>query len=74
MSLAGVGTIIDSDQKLTDWLNSAFYTKNKLYNEIERGVDKDKKGAASDSAASSSTETKSDNKETTPTTSGTGGQ
>ena len=74
VSLAGVGTIIDSDQKLTDWLNSAFYTKNKLYNEIERGVDKDKKGAASDSANTSSTETKSENKETTPTTSGTGGQ
>jgi len=45
VSLAGVGTIIDSEQKLTDWLNSAFYTKNKLYNEIEKGVDKDKKGA-----------------------------
>ena len=74
VSLAGVGTIIDSEQKLTDWLNSAFYTKNKLYNEIEKGVDKDKKGASPESSTSSSSETKKEGSETTPTASGTGGQ
>ena len=74
VSLAGVGTIIDSEQKLTDWLNSAFYTKNKLYNEIEKGVDKDKKGASPESSTSSSSETKKEGGETTPTASGTGGQ
>lgn len=74
VSLAGVGTIIDSEQKLTDWLNSAFYTKNKLYNEIEKGVDKDKKGASPESSTSSSSETKKEGSETTLTASGTGGQ
>lgn len=42
ISLAGVGSLVDSDEKLNSWLESAFNSKNKLYNEIKKGVDRDK--------------------------------
>lgn len=80
VSLAGVGTIIENSQKLNDWLNTAFYAKNKLYNEIERGVNKDEKGATTESntaktpSSSDSLGTQNNNSQSaTPNTSNSGG-
>ena len=63
ISLAGVGSLVDSDDKLETWLNSALTSKNKLYNEIQRGIDKDRTKTSetkTSSSNSSSSEAKSE--------------
>lgn len=42
ISLAGVGSLVDSNEKLKSWVDTAFNSKNKLYNEIKSGLNKDK--------------------------------
>ena len=67
ISLAGVGSLVDSGEKLKSWLDTAFNSKNKLYNEIKSGLNKDKTNdsnntevnsgnTSSDSSSVSSTE------------------
>ena len=51
ISLAGVGSIVDTSEKLSSWLDNAF-SKNKLYSEIERGVDSSEKDKDTDSSTS----------------------
>lgn len=51
ISLAGVGSIVDTSEKLSSWLDNAF-SKNKLYSEIERGVDSSEKDKDIDSSTS----------------------
>ena len=65
ISLAGVGSLVDSDEKLNSWLESAFNSKNKLYNEIKKGVDRDKTKDGSKTEQESNSNTNTGSTETT---------
>lgn len=65
ISLAGVGSLVDSDEKLNSWLESAFNSKNKLYNEIKKGVDRDKTKDDTKTGQESNSNTNTGSTETT---------
>ena len=63
--MAGVGSLVDSDEKLNSWLESAFNSKNKLYNEIKKGVDRDKTKDDTKTGQESNSNTNASSTETT---------